>query len=391
MHIYAPERDINIPGLIQITAGTDNWTLMEGVNMAELYPKGEGEVKSLHMHEHFNQDWSKAKNVCIIRPGGFGDHLFLTPTLNKILWMYPQIEKLHIACFERFQGIFDYGWPNKVGYMNYPCKLTDLQECYDTVFSMENVLEQEHDLHAVDAMAKRLNIPWSEDDAKGIHYHVSDEEQAWAQVTYPRTTKWRVGVQVEASSLARSYPIPHLFQVFAELCDWANVKDKPGIELFLFGDPHAPLMRAMRRIQNAFALLKRGADGQAEVAMHVQDKGSITNLAVEPQPPSFRQSMAILQGCDVVLAPDSVLTHVSGALGKPTVALYGPFPANLRTSYAPSIRALQGRAPCAPCFHHQRYQQPWPAHGPCAKSGRCTAMVDIEPRTIVSHIKRNLP
>ena len=94
----------------------------------------------------------------------------------------------------------------------------------------------------------------------------------------------------------------------------------------------------------------------------------------------------MLADCDAVIAPDSALCHVAGALGLPTVALYGPFPSALRTDNAPSISAIDGKAPCAPCFWHDR-ESVWPQDKLCARTGRCEALAGIAPRQIMKRLK----
>jgi ADP-heptose:LPS heptosyltransferase len=93
-----------------------------------------------------------------------------------------------------------------------------------------------------------------------------------------------------------------------------------------------------------------------------------------------------LATCDACIAPDSVFCHVAGALHIPTIALYGPFPWQLRTAHAPSIHALQGVAKCAPCFHHSRVGEVFPRGEECENTGDCAALARISPSRIVSKI-----
>jgi heptosyltransferase-2 len=116
----------------------------------------------------------------------------------------------------------------------------------------------------------------------------------------------------------------------------------------------------------------------------------LVNLTQLPEPPNFRQSAALLATCDAVVAPDSALCHLAGALNLPTVALYGPFPWALRTAYALRTVALSGHGPCAPCFHHERAGEVWPEGKPCAKSGRCEVLATIEPERILAKLEKML-
>jgi ADP-heptose:LPS heptosyltransferase len=112
-------------------------------------------------------------------------------------------------------------------------------------------------------------------------------------------------------------------------------------------------------------------------------------LNVAAQAKTFAQSAGVLAQCDVVLAPDSAIAHLAGALKLPTVALYGSFPWQARTAYAPTIRALQVSMACAPCYWHGRGSA-FPSHGPCARTGRCEVLAQIEPQRVVREVMKAL-
>lgn len=97
----------------------------------------------------------------------------------------------------------------------------------------------------------------------------------------------------------------------------------------------------------------------------------------------FMARAAMLQTCDLCIAPDSAYSHVAGALGIPAIVCYGPIPSRLRSSYYPSVKAFDGFATCAPCFHHTRGGDEFPANGPCHTTHRCEALAQISPEIIV--------
>jgi ADP-heptose:LPS heptosyltransferase len=105
---------------------------------------------------------------------------------------------------------------------------------------------------------------------------------------------------------------------------------------------------------------------------------------------TFAQSAAVLADCDLVIAPDSALCHVAGALRIPTLALYGPFPWELRTLHAPTIQGLNGTGcPIAPCHWHDRSSH-FPPNGPCHKTHRCEALASLEPQMLIQRAKEML-
>lgn len=121
-----------------------------------------------------------------------------------------------------------------------------------------------------------------------------------------------------------------------------------------------------------------------------QQNPQIISLPNQPDPPDFAESAAILATMDAAIVPDSSLCHLAGALGIPTVALFGPFHWQQRTSWSPSIHAIQGHAPCAPCHHHGWDGHPFPTSQPCHQSGACTALANLTPERIFAKLKQIL-
>lgn len=194
-------------------------------------------------------------------------------------------------------------------------------------------------------------------NGKGIDYRVRTEEMGEAIARFPMAgaTRTRVGIQVRASSLARTYPISGIAHISQALLN-------KNCEVFLLGAPG-------------------DVPKQTKVVPYLQD--------MTRQGLTFRQSCAIVNMCDVVIAPDSALLHVAGALGVPAVGMYGPFPRELRTKYAKNTWVFEGdekrKAPCQPCFHHmnQARQDHFPENCPTAAAGVCGVMASIDADRVV--------
>lgn len=282
------------------------------------------------------------KRVLISRTGGFGDILFCTPLIRAL-----QVRGLDVSfsCVPAYRDALS-GVDAK--FVPYPLTFEQMAD-YARVIWLEGVVEFAEDpsRHAVDLIAEAAG----EELTQGKHcsYRVSDEDAEWAREKYPKSGK-RVGIQLAASAKSRTYPRDLMMQVIQGLIS-------KGIEVYLFGRP------GEIQINTPHPLLK--------------------NIAAESE--SFARSCAVLATCDGVFAPDSALCHVAGALDIPTVAVYGPFPWQARTAYAPSIRALSGNLPCAPCFWHSRGSE-FPPAGPCFKTGRCEALGAIQPERVVREL-----
>lgn len=285
------------------------------------------------------------KRVLISRTGGFGDILFCTPLIRAL-----QARGLSVSfsCVPTYRDALS---GVDVDFVPYPLTLDDIAD-YARVIWLEGVIEFASDpsRHAVDLIAETAG----EELTQGKHcsYRVSDEDAQWAREKYPRTKHKRVGIQLAASAKSRTYPRELMMQVIQTLV-------LKGVEVYLFGRP------GEIQINTPHPLMK--------------------NIAAESE--SFAKSCAVLATCDGVFTPDSALCHVAGALDLPTVAVYGAFPWQSRTAYAPSIRALSGNLPCAPCHWHGRGSE-FPPGGPCFKTGRCEALSTISPERIVRELSK---
>jgi len=67
---------------------------------------------------------------------------------------------------------------------------------------------------------------------------------------------------------------------------------------------------------------------------------------------SFRQACAVVDFASLVVGPDSVFIHVAGALNKKALALMSSFPGYARYDLMPTVKVLQKKYHCAPCFLH---------------------------------------
>lgn len=332
--------------------------LSEDVNAGEMLARGWCRVQGYGLSNGssfraFSQkeDYNDTR-LLFVRPGGFGDLLFLTPTFREIKKRWPRAN-IFVSCFDRYWPALVNN-PDVAGFIPYPVSL-ELWDRSKAHVWLENIIERNteaREMHAVDVIAKRVGIEFED---KTMKYIVSPEEKIAAEREFPRVidAKVRVGLQMTASGSCRVYPF------MADLSKrlW---RDR-GYEVFLFGKP---------------------GDVMSD------EPAGMVNLMLRGK--TFRESCAVLQTCDVVVAPDSALAHVAGALGVPCVALYGPFPWKLRTAYAPETFALQGTCPVSPCFHHGQAGQGFPENGPCAQTGRCEALAAITVDRVMRAVEKRL-
>jgi ADP-heptose:LPS heptosyltransferase len=290
------------------------------------------------------------KKILMMRAGGFGDLMLLAPVMREIKRRWPTCT-LIVSSFGKYAPVLQ-GLEYIDQVVNYPVPRGLVDECDACIFYEKTIEDnpRAEEIHMTDVFAEVAGL--SSVQNKKPDYRLTQKEKGWAKICYPRTPLTpRIGVQYGASSYARTFPPALTQQVLDPL-------HRKGWEIFLFGDKGEVQQK-----------------GQADRIVNLSQVGL-----------SFRQSCAVLETCDVVLAPDSALVHVSAALDIPCVALYGPFPAHLRIKYSPSVLAVTGKGKCAPCFHHAWLDNHFPKDGPCFKAGVCTVLSGIP----VGHITTKL-
>jgi heptosyltransferase-2 len=332
--------------LVEDIAGAQLMVACDGGEMTKLHPE---QVAVRHKFEHTG-DWNEC-SVLILRAGGFGDLTLMTPVLRELRRRWPRI-KIGFACFPHYRPVLEHtGLVDEFVEYPIPVKVADQYAAW--VF-MENIIEKNEDAkkwHMTDLFGTKFGFGVKEEYDRHPVYVVTDTEKVWVSEAYPRKKGvQRLAVQFKAQAMNRTYPIQRTKQVIEHFYD-------KGWEIMLLGDPGSLDLQSMDRLHNCAA------------NRH-----------------TFRQSAAIISTADCVLAPDSALLHVAGALDIPAVGLFGPFPPELRVAYSPSVQAIDGKGHCAPCFHHVRRNMQFPAHGPCAGKGYCTVLDAIPVKKVIDRI-----
>lgn len=298
---------------------------------------------------------SDCTSILILRTGGLGDNTLLTPVLREIKRRWPQVKIAHAGIKELQQSIQNLPFIDEL--VDYPVPLAKAQE-YDGWIFLEGAIENNEDaktLHSVDAVAKFIGLTLSEDCDKVQAYVPTEKERSWVLWAYPRIPGVkRLCVQVGATAACRTYPMQKTGEVIAEML-------AKGWEVFLLGAP-------------------------GEIKPQKDPK---PGLRIVSDGVTFRQRAALVETCDCFLGPDSSLVHVAGAMKVPAVALYGPFPWQVRTAYNPTTHALTRKEgfSCSPCFHHAVGRKQFPANCPTKDKGFCGALDAIKPESIVAKIE----
>lgn len=340
-------------GQLLVMAGGGTMTPLEETRKPQFeLETGDGFLMTRHTLGSVSHS-KQCRSILFGRTGGLGDLTLLTPVLREIKRRWPSVRIAVASIRELQQSIQNLPFIDEL--LAYPVLESKAQE-YDGWVWLEGVMEKNPDakeLHSVDCVAKFIGLPLADDTDKVQAYVVTQKERAWAQWAYPRIEGIRrICVQVGASATCRTYPAKQLQQVLGELLakQW---------EVFLMGR-------------------------EGEIKADTRRPG----LRIITDGYTFRQRAALIETADCVLAPDSSLTHIAGALAVPCVALYGPFHWKVRTAYNPLTKALTGHGfSCNPCNHHQHFNKVFPENCPTRDKGHCGVLAAITPEKIVATIE----
>jgi ADP-heptose:LPS heptosyltransferase len=85
---------------------------------------------------------------------------------------------------------------------------------------------------------------------------------------------------------------------------------------------------------------------------------------------SLLQTATVLAGVGAVVANDCGVGHIAGALGLPTILLFGPTPHLTLGGLPPNVTILRAGLSCEPCWHSRRYHA-------CDGTIQCLQHIDV--------------
>lgn len=297
-----------------------------------------------------------SNRIAVVRTGGFGDLVMLTPPLLDLAENGVVVE---VSAFKRFHPAIQHLHKNIIP-VPYPLHISRRDRTpYGRIVGLGDLVEE--GIHPTDAFSEALGVQPKDKKPKWVVTMAEDDDASKILEPLGRPI---IGIQPMASTLIRSYSPTMTGQVLRQL--------------------------STRAPEPFFAALF-GAPGQLSTFtkhMPMPLPGGMCAGVIDYTGPEwtmdFRTSAAVLSKAKGFIGVDSALLHVAGALDVPSVGLYGPFPWKERTKYSPSIHSLQGRAPekCSPCHYHSYGGPEFPEGQICGDVGACTAMMDISPERI---------
>jgi ADP-heptose:LPS heptosyltransferase len=285
------------------------------------------------------------KKLMAWRTGGIGDILFINPVLRYMKKKYPTCYlKFATGCRESLENIPEL---NELHDMPFDAKL--LEDCdYHLFFQgiIESSSEMSQNTHAVDMFFHYFGIDSLQFPAeeKRPKLFFKKEETDWRDKVLPtlniKPDDYVIGIQMETSAPVRNFPKEKMKAVIDVLVREENMK------VVLVGTEQHEIL------------------GQFL-------KGRNTNVVLATKF-SVRQSMILATRYNLIMAPDSFMIQVAGALETPLIGLYGPFPSSVRMKYFKNAIGIEPSVVCSPCYKHD--------FRPCIKGfpSPCFSQVNVE-------------
>jgi ADP-heptose:LPS heptosyltransferase len=283
------------------------------------------------------------KKLMIWRSGGIGDLLFISPNMLQLKKMYPDLE-IKLACSSRYAPLWN-RHQLLVDGKSHPMPFDfELIEWADYHLHFEGIIEsggRAEYIHAVDLFSEYFKLEGKipEEFRRPVLPDVSDlDGQIRKLLNKIGVNKSRpiVAFQFKASSPIRTFPQRRVIEIAKRIASEYNWNS------LIVDSPHE-------------------SDKIDEFLIAAGNPQGVFNITSKLN--NIRETIALIKKIDILVAPDSSLCHIAGAIGmdKPTVALYGPFPSFVRTKYYPKCIPINAAYDCAPCFKH--------GHSPCMKAG----------------------
>lgn len=271
------------------------------------------------------------KNLFIIRSGGIGDLIFLTPIVRHLKIKYPSA-RIFLSCMPRLQPLFR-GLPYYEGMLDVPIDIAEMSDKTpyginpnNTYFmTIEGLIETDpraQTMNVYDLLKEVFgiteSIPYNPEIAFDQRlfnslkeYYFSEDETA--------TVKLNIGFQMSSSALVRTWK-PHY------TVDFFNSWKIPNTRFFIFDSPNRKeyVQRYLMKVNNPLI--------------------SFVNLPQERS--ELRSSAHLVKMMDLVITPDSSIAHIAGCFDTPIVGLFGAFHSDLRLKYYKNVVALNAMTDC---------------------------------------------
>lgn len=265
------------------------------------------------------------KRIMVFRTGGIGDIFFMNPVLRYLKKKYSNcFIRVATGCGESLENLPEvdelYGMP-------FDAKLLEDMD-YHLYFQgiIEGSSEVSKKTHAVDMFYSYFSIDSTHfpNEDKRPRLFFKKKENEWCDKTISNLkigkSDYVIGIQMETSAPLRNFPKEKIKTVID------NVIKEDNVKIMLIGTEQ----------HNIIAHYLRGGNEKIILATCY----------------NVRESIILANRYDLIISPDTFMVQVAGALEKPLIGIYGPFPSEVRMKYFKNAIGLDPSVVCSPCFKH---------------------------------------
>lgn len=287
--------------------------------------------------------------ICVVRGEGLGDVIMTTPTVRALKEKFENVEITYATNTRYLQGAL-------VKVLQYNPDITEIIERelldegrYDLVINLHCPCvhyekPENPPVNRIDLFAKHAGVKLT--DTTPRYFPRKDEIQVGKEFVEPMLPNKIMMVQPFASSERRSLDQSKMKKAVTELYNIYGIKS---------------------------IIVKHSSDFSTDVLWdNVPGSALLRDVDV-------REIAGVMTQCDMVLCPDSSLLHLAGAIGVPTVSIFGPtHPAARVNHYKNAVAIWMGEslAPC-PCWYSA-----------CPINSACWSMITTE--MIVDSVVKHL-
>lgn len=288
--------------------------------------------------------------LLMIRFGGMGDVLWLTPVMRGLKERYPLL-RIEVQCFTKDRDLL-YNCPYVDAIHTGSKPTLDMCRRVDAVLDFFESVENNKAANFRHPIEFACEMAGVRPSSLLPYWKVDTIESQWADAFFAahgvKPGQPMIGLALAASS-------PHRTWVYFDELISFILNEMPTVHVLMTGNmPHAVDM--VKRI------IARYKDSS-----RVVDAFGATTL---------RQMIGVLDRCKMVVSCDTGVVHALAGLKKPTIGIYSTVPAATRTGVYENSFSIQTAVPCSPCFKIGE---------PCEYGERC--MTTLAPITVFQKVR----
>lgn len=320
----------------------------------------------------------KPQSILLLAEGGIGDILWATTAARALKEKYP-----HARINVNTTPAYIFLWINNPyvsGYSALPHHVVT-----HAIYAHEEVIDfsgcvaggpEGKKRHAVDIFLERAGIEEEKKSEQKLPFlRITKKEKLAARDTLGKLgidclKDKIIGLHLESSAPSRSWPYVRSQELTEKLCAegykvlfFGTNKDFEYITGFQCKCGENFEFKTKNDISSIqFICAKCRQTVSAPLKKRPSGAFSLVNRS------EIRQTCALISQLNLFIGPDSGLLQVAVSQNIPSVGLYGPFDAKLRTAYFDKHRDIQGSCKDGPCMDHKGY---------CKKGYPSPCMLDI--------------